>query len=52
MKMTKARCLKCRKEVEIKDAKEFVMKNNLKALKGKCPVCSTTVFRIIGKNKK
>lgn len=41
--------MKCKKEVEIKDAKEVVMKNKMKAVKGVCPNCGTKVFRIIGK---
>ncbi len=47
--MTKGRCMKCKAEVEIKDGKEVVMKNGMKAMKGSCPKCSTKVFRIIGK---
>jgi DNA-directed RNA polymerase subunit RPC12/RpoP len=47
--MVKGRCMKCKKEVEIKDPKEVVMKNKMKAVKGTCPVCGTKVFRIIGK---
>lgn len=41
--------MKCKKEVEIKDGKEVVMKNKMKAMKGVCPHCSTKVFRILGK---
>ncbi|MEM4282737.1 MAG: DUF5679 domain-containing protein [Candidatus Woesearchaeota archaeon] len=47
--MVTARCMKEKKEVEIKDAKEVVMKNGMKAVKGVCPNCGTKVFRIIGK---
>ncbi|MFQ3674977.1 MAG: DUF5679 domain-containing protein [Endomicrobiia bacterium] len=47
--MAKGRCMKCKKEVEIKDAKETVMKNGMKAMKGCCPDCGTKVFRILGK---
>ena len=47
--MSTARCMKCRKQVEIKDPKEVVMKNGMKALKGVCPDCGTKVFRILGK---
>jgi len=43
--------MKCQKEVEIKDGKEIVMKNGMKAMKGVCPKCSTKVFRILGKAK-
>ncbi|MFO8015958.1 MAG: DUF5679 domain-containing protein [Candidatus Woesearchaeota archaeon] len=49
--MPKARCMKCRKQVEIKDPEEVILKNNLKAIKGVCPVCGTKVSRIVGKAK-
>lgn len=49
--MPEARCMKCRKQVEIKDPKEVVLKNNLKAIKGVCPACGTKVCRIIGKTR-
>ena len=41
--------MKCKKEVEMKNSKEVVMKNGMKAAKGECPVCATKVFRILGK---
>jgi DNA-directed RNA polymerase subunit RPC12/RpoP len=47
--MAEARCMKCKKTVEIKDPKEVTMKNKMKALKGVCPKCGTKVFRITGK---
>jgi DNA-directed RNA polymerase subunit RPC12/RpoP len=49
--MVKGRCMKCKKQVEIKDAKEVTMKNGMVAMKGVCPACSTKVFRIMGKKK-
>ncbi len=33
----------------MKDAKEVTMKNGRKAMKGKCPVCGTGMYRIMGK---
>ena len=45
----KARCMKCKKEVEMKDVKEITMKNKRKAASGKCSVCGTKVFRILKK---
>jgi len=48
-KMVKGRCMKCKKQVEIKDPEEVVMKNNMKAAKGTCGTCGTKVFRILGK---
>lgn len=47
--MPEARCMKCKKQVNIKDPKEVIMKNGLKAVKGVCPDCGTKVFRILGK---
>lgn len=47
--MVEGRCMKCRKNVEIKDPEEVIMKNKMKAVKGTCPNCGTKVFRIIGK---
>ena len=47
----KGRCMKCKKEVEIKNAREKIMKNGMKAMQGVCGDCGTTVFRIIGKAK-
>jgi DNA-directed RNA polymerase subunit RPC12/RpoP len=49
--MAEGRCMKCKKQVEIKDAKEVDMKGGRKALQGVCPTCSTKVFRILGKKK-
>lgn len=49
--MPEGRCMKCREQVEIKDGKEVIMKNGMKALKGECPKCGTKVFRILGKAK-
>jgi DNA-directed RNA polymerase subunit RPC12/RpoP len=41
--------MKCKKEVEMKNPKDVIMKNGMKAAKGECPACGTKVFRIIGK---
>lgn len=48
-KVYEGRCMKCKKTVKIKDAKEVTMKNKMKAAKGVCPHCGTKVFRILGK---
>ncbi|MBI3032680.1 hypothetical protein HYY69_04345 [Candidatus Woesearchaeota archaeon] len=45
----KGRCMKCKKEVKMENAKETVMKNGMKAAKGTCKACGTKVFRILGK---
>ena len=42
-------CVRCKKSVPIKDGKEVVWKNGMKAMKGKCPNCNTTVNCILGK---
>ncbi len=47
--MVEARCMKCKKQVEIKNPEEVIMKNGMKAIKGICPDCGTKVFRIVGK---
>jgi len=38
--------MKCRKKVEIKDAKQITLKNGRPAMQGSCPSCGTKVFRI------
>ncbi len=50
--MAQGRCMKCKKNVEIKNGEKIVMKNGMEAMKGECPVCGTKVFRILGKAKK
>jgi len=47
--MTEGYCVKCKAKKEMQDAKEVTMKNGRKAMKGKCPVCSTGMYRIMGK---
>ena len=47
--MVKGRCMKCKMEVEMTKVKDVVMKNGMKAAKGVCGKCGTTVFRILGK---
>jgi len=42
----KAYCVKCRKKVEVQDPKSVTLKNGRPATKGKCPNCSTKVFKI------
>ncbi|MBI4438574.1 hypothetical protein HY640_01425 [Candidatus Woesearchaeota archaeon] len=47
--MVEGRCMKCKKPMEMKDAKEVVMKNKMKAMQGSCPKCGTKMFKIVGK---
>ncbi|MGC8581233.1 MAG: DUF5679 domain-containing protein [Thermoplasmata archaeon] len=44
--MVEAYCVKCKKKVQIKDPQNITMKNGRPAVRGKCPVCGTTVQRI------
>ena len=41
-----AYCVKCKAKKEMKDGKKVTMKNGRSAMKGKCPDCGTTLFRI------
>ena len=36
-------------ETEMSEAKEVTMKNGRKAMKGKCPICGTGMYKILGK---
>ncbi len=45
----KAYCLKCKTKRIVESGKEVKMKNGMHAIKGKCKVCATTIFKIIGK---
>ena len=47
--MPQARCMKCKKQVEVKNPEETIMKNGMKVVKGVCPDCGTKVFKILGK---
>ncbi len=46
-----AYCVKCKAKQEMKDAEEVDMKGKggkpRRAMRGKCPVCGTTMFRIM-----
>ncbi|MBU0470479.1 MAG: hypothetical protein KKA62_04995 [Nanoarchaeota archaeon] len=48
-------CVKCKEKREIAGGKEVSMKGKggveRKAMKGKCPKCGTTMFRILGNKK-
>jgi len=46
--MAEGYCVKCKAKREIADGLEEVMKNGRKAIKGKCPVCGTVMFKILG----
>ena len=38
------RCMKCKKQVEIKDGEEYISKNNMRMMKGICPECGTKLW--------
>lgn len=48
-----AYCVKCKAKKEMAEAQEVEMKGKgdmvRRAMKGKCPTCGTTMFRIMGK---
>ena len=48
-------CVKCKAKREIKDGKEVEMKGKggkpRRAMKGTCPECGTTMFRILPNKK-
>ena len=47
--MVEGYCVKCKHKREMKDSKETVMKNGMKAAKGTCVKCGTKMFKILGK---
>jgi len=42
-------CVKCKEKREMQDATEVTMKNGRRAMKGKCGVCGTGMYKILGK---
>jgi len=46
--MPEGYCVKCKAKKDIADGVEEVMKNGRRAIKGKCPVCGTVMFKILG----
>lgn len=44
--MAQAYCFKCRRTVEIQNAKPVTLKNKRPATKGVCPKCGTKVSRM------
>jgi hypothetical protein len=45
----KGYCVKCKASKEMKDEQKVTMKNGRAAMKGKCPDCSTGMYKIMGK---
>jgi DNA-directed RNA polymerase subunit RPC12/RpoP len=44
--MAQAYCFKCKKKVDIRDAKNVTLKNKCPATRGTCTACGTKVFRM------
>ncbi|HZU66849.1 MAG TPA: alpha/beta fold hydrolase [Ktedonobacteraceae bacterium] len=44
--VVEAYCVKCKQKRTVQDAHEVTMKNGRTAIRGKCPVCGTGLFRI------
>src|SRR6266849_2193173 len=44
--MPTAYCVKCKTSIEIKNPQNVTLKNGKPAIKGVCPNCGTSVFRI------
>jgi len=42
-------CVKCREKREITGAQQVTMKNGRPAVKGKCGVCGTGMYKILSK---
>ena len=49
--MTEGYCVKCKKSVTMNDEVVAPNAKGVNMAKGKCPVCKTTVCRILGKAK-
>ena len=49
--MSEGYCVKCKAKREIADAEEVTMKNGRPALKGKCSVCGTGLYKILPMKK-
>jgi hypothetical protein len=46
------RCMKCKKQQEMKNMEKVTMKNGRLAAKGKCVICETNMFKILNKEGK
>lgn len=42
-----AYCVKCKAKTEMKDVETVTMKNGRPAMKGKCSVCGTGMYKIL-----
>jgi hypothetical protein len=44
--MVEGYCVKCKAKQQMSDAKAEKLKNGRDAVRGKCPVCGTVMFKI------
>ena len=44
-------CVKCKEKRTMKDTEKVTMKNGRPALKGRCEVCNTGMYKILPKEK-
>lgn len=44
-----AYCVKCKAKREMGETERVITKNNRQALKGKCPVCGTVMYKFVKK---
>ncbi len=44
--MAQAYCMKCKKKVDVNDAKQITLKNGQPAVQGTCAGCGTKVFKM------
>ncbi len=47
-----AYCVKCKQKREMKDVEKVTMKNGRPAMKGKCSVCGTGMYKMLGGSQK
>lgn len=45
-----AYCMKCKRMREMTDVQQVTMKNGRPAMKGKCSVCGTGMYKILSKS--
>ena len=45
--MAEAYCMRCKSKQEMTDTEQTTMKNGRKAMKGKCSVCGTGMYKIL-----
>jgi len=46
-----AYCVKCKQKRDMTNTERVTMSNGRPAMKGKCPVCGTTLFKILPKDQ-